>query len=142
MHLSQQQLSDEHIFTFDVPGGRRVYSYSGVLLTDARSEVNDWERAVIELGRPIPELPDGRGFAIEQWTPVAGLSAVAQGASNPDAAWALDSFTLGDEGPIIRSLHLVFHLAVHGTNALIMKINYQIQMIGRVVELPPGLFFS
>ena len=120
---------------FDVLGGKRVYTYSGIMLTTFKAPGTEWVSSEMHIGHPIPGLPDGKGFAIETTAPFATLNTVDQDAAT-SAGWALDNVAIhGFAGAVSRDVDIVFNLAVRGRSALVLRIGYLMQILGRVVDI-------
>jgi hypothetical protein len=131
-----EQLASQNVLMFEVPGGKRFYSFSGIAVTNIMGPVNDLARGQLSFALNIPDLPEsGAGFIREAETAFAGLQSIFVGHDAAgDLGWAVDNCRVQASDPNgSRQLEVIIDLAVRG-RALIKRIAYQIQILGRVVH--------
>jgi hypothetical protein len=133
--VAPEQFASQNVIMFDVPGGKRFYSFSGIVLTTIIGPPNDLARGQLSFALVIPDLPEPGAFIRDSETAFAGLQSFFVGHDAAgDLGWAVDNCRVQASDPNgSRQLEVIIDLAVRG-RAQIMRIAYQIQILGRVVH--------
>jgi hypothetical protein len=126
--------------TGDSNGGQPLVSYTltGVALATVQGTPGQhWNRPVLDLSIPIPQLPANKGLTLVHWAPYVGLSSIANDHEAVDAGWAVDSFRLlnpDEQG--MTSVEVTTAIAVRDIDGFILRVGYVISLLGYYADIP------
>jgi len=125
---------------------------TGVVLIDFQGQrTDDWRRdqfdLILDLRDPLKEsgrqAPPGSSlvFSVDQWAPYATINSIFDALQSVNAGYAVDSYRplLADrQDPNLGSIPRVFDglevdVAVRDTDAVILRVGYQVTLVGRIV---------
>jgi hypothetical protein len=138
--MSDNFLSSQHWVHFTDSQQREVYVLSGTCVLDpvllGPQDGSRWLRGKTDFAIPVPDLPDGQGLVVEQWSPAVVLGSIqADGVAN-NAGWAVDDFDL-EVTPGYSSEYVwpVFNYAVGDTDGELRRVAYTVTIVGYYAPL-------
>jgi hypothetical protein len=137
------KLDSQYWSYFDLPDGRRSYTLTGVAVCTVHADADEgrFYRKDLYVIVDIPGLAAshaGSQFVPEHWAPFFCLNAISNDNAAINAAWAVDSWEVTQPGGTsvekpLRSVGYTVHLAVGDADGYILRVGYNISLVGRVV---------
>lgn len=126
-----------HSLTFMLPDGRTYVALTGILLLADAQGGPDWVRGLIYDEIKYPDIPAGKGLALEHWTVCASPNSMARNAAGGKMGFAVDSFWLTDPTSPHDKAHLSVSIAVRESDASLLRLAYAITGVGRLQDWTP-----
>jgi len=133
-------LSSEHWVHTQDPSGRELFILSGTCILNpplqGPQDGSRWHRGQGAFEIPLRGLPTGQGLVVEQWAPTVLLGSIQNEHTAVDAGWAVDDFDLLRSAEAVSAVEVVFDWAVGDTDGYLMRITYQVTVLGHYGDLP------
>jgi hypothetical protein len=127
-------IESPHWLSFPTGDGRLYYVLTGVVKMTVKGEGAAWKRLRLDFSVEIPDLPAGKGLRLDHWAPLVTLNSIANDKAAVDAGWAVDNFSLGDTGSVLRTVSVQTLLAVRDVDGFILRLGYAIHLVGRLED--------
>lgn len=127
----------------DSPGTKmRAYTLTGVALCTIQGGGGArWRHADLHILLQLPglnESPPGNALLLRHWAPYFSLNSISNDHVANDAGWAVDSWDQyygpyeTDKNPT-SVLQYMVHLAVGDSDGFILRVGYNVNVVGEVV---------
>jgi hypothetical protein len=126
-------------------GDRTYVGLTGVVLATLRGTSEEqWRGETFRISVSLRNaavdagFPSTHWFRAVHWTAFATLSSIFNDEEANDAGWAVNAFRLEDP-PLLRgAAPLIVETAVRDTDGFILRLGYNIAMLGTFEPSPPG----
>ena len=135
MPILFDQLSSQRSLSFATPADGTSYTLTGVALLrylDDERPGSDWLRQSVDFDVFIPGFsePDF-GLKIDQWALLVTLNSISNDHEAINAGWAVDDFEIVFPEVVRNWVTVRAHLAVRDIDGYILRLGYQIHLLGR-----------
>lgn len=138
---ANNHLSSQHWVHFTDSQQREVYVLSGTCILDpvltGPQDGSLWQRGQTAFIIPLPDLPEGQGLVIQQWSPAVVLGSIQNLQVATNAGWAVDDFDLGEvgQGESLTGVYATFSYAVGDTDGYLLRVAYTVTVVGYYAPL-------
>jgi hypothetical protein len=132
---ASNHLSSQHWVHFTDSQQREVYVLSGTCILDppliGPQDGSLWQRGQTSIEIPLPDLPEGQGLVIQQWSPAVVLGSIQNLQVATNAGWAVDDFDLEvNPGQAYADVYATFNYAVGDTDGYLLRVAYTVTIVG------------
>jgi hypothetical protein len=137
--MTLNPLSSQHWVHFTDSQQREVYVLSGTCVLDpvllGPQDGSRWLRGKTDFAIPLPDLPQGQGLVVQQWSPTVVLGSIEDDGGN-NAGWAVDDFDLEvNQGESSAFVWPVFNYAVGDKDGQLRRVAYTVTIVGYYAPL-------